>query len=274
MTVTDTSLSDQPILYWLIAHKGLIILGWLALFFLAERLAPAAPLPPEVRKADGRFGWRRLARNGALVVVNAGLSRLVVIPVSVFAATAGPDWRGDTLPFWASLVIDLVILDLFLYWWHRLNHEVPVLWRFHEVHHLDHRLDSTSAVRFHFGEVLLSACARGLVVWALDVSLVAVLLFEILVLVAAIFQHSNLRLPAWLEAPMTWVVVTPRHHWMHHHAVRRDTDSNYATVLTLWDRLFGSFNRGPRLPDMPIGVEGRAELPIWRLLVRPFTRPP
>ena len=167
---------------------------------------------------------------------------------------------------------DLVLLDFWIYWWHRANHELPWLWRFHQVHHLDELLDTTSAVRFHFGEVLLSALARGGAIILLAVPLTSVLLFEALLLIGTLFHHSDARLPPRLEAALARVIITPSIHWVHHHAVRADTDSNYGTIFSFWDPLFRSKSRTRRFLTMPIGVEGRRERPLLRLLVTPFER--
>ena len=255
-------LSDQALLTYKVAAIG----GWLALLFALERLLPAAARPI----ADGRFGWRRLGRNFGLFVLNIGLSPVLVVPVSALAASLALDWR----PAWWSglpgLVVDLLLLDLFLYWWHRANHAVPLLWRFHEVHHLDRFLDTSSALRFHFGEVALSAVARTAIIVPLGVPLSSVLVFETLVLMAALFHHSNLRLPKRFEGALSRVIITPSIHWVHHHAVRADTDSNYGTILSLWDRLFASRSPTPRRLDMPIGVEGEHDRGLPALLVRPL----
>jgi sterol desaturase/sphingolipid hydroxylase (fatty acid hydroxylase superfamily) len=138
------------------------------------------------------------------------------------------------------------------------------------VHHLDRFLDSSTALRFHFGEVALSAAARAAIVVLLDFPLVSILVFETLIAVAAIFHHSNLRLSPALEAALARIIVTPSIHWVHHHRVRPDTDSNYATVLSLWDGLYGSRSPTRRQPDMPIGVERREERPLAQLLISPF----
>ncbi|MGP1394830.1 MAG: sterol desaturase family protein [Inquilinaceae bacterium] len=251
-----------------LALKGAAIALWLALLFAAERLVPAAAPPP----GDGRFGWRRLGRNAGLWLVNVALSPLIVVPVSAWAALAAPGWRPDWWGGWPGLLLDLLLLDLWIYWWHRANHEWPFLWRFHEVHHLDHFLDTTSAVRFHFGEVLLSALVRAAIIVALDIPLVSVLVFEAVVLAAALFHHSNVRLPGRVERALSRVVVTPSIHWVHHHARRADTDSNYATVLSLWDPLFRTRSRTRRTMDMKIGVERLDERPLSGLLLRPFRR--
>ena len=254
------------------AAKAVAVGVWFAALLLAERLWPAAT-PPQAAHFPGGPGWRRLARNGGLWLINVGLSLAIVLPLTQFAAGLWPQ-LGSWRPAWWSglpgLALDLLLLDFLIYWWHRANHVVPLLWRFHEVHHRDEFLDASSAVRFHFGEVGLSALARAAIMIPLGLSLPAILAFETLVLISAIFPHSNLRLPPALERALSWIVVTPSIHWVHHHAVRADTDSNYATVLSLWDRLFASRSRHVRTPDMKIGVEGLAEENFGRLVALPF----
>ncbi len=251
----------------LVALKAIVIAAWFALLFAAERLAPAARVAPEAR------GWRRVGRNAGLFLVNTGLSPLVVLPLTVFAAAHAVDWRPDWWAGAGGLILDLLILDLWIYLWHRVSHRVPLLWRFHEVHHLDRHLDTTTAVRFHFGEVLISAVVRGAVIVLLGMPIASVLVFEVLVLLSSLFQHSNLRLPPWLERPLSIVLVTPSHHWVHHHAVRADTDSNYANTLSIWDRLFGTLSPTARWAEMPIGTQGRAERDLKGLLLRPLDPP-
>ena len=255
----------QDAVQLLLAWKSIAVLAWLALLFAAERLHPAIPLPAAVAHP-----WLRLAGNGVLWGLNAGLSVLVVVPLTAWATTVAPQWRPA---WWAGawgLALDLFVLDGFIYWWHRANHRAPFLWRFHSVHHLDRTLDTTSALRFHFGEVFLSALARAAVVIALAVPLASVLIFETVVLVATIVHHSNLRIAPRLERALSRAVVTPSIHWVHHHRVRADTDSNYSSVLSIWDRLFRSRSRTPRTADLEIGVEGREEQPVLGLIAAPF----
>lgn len=239
---------------------GLVLLALLA-FLVLERLFPMARIIG---------GARRVLRNLTLAVVNAGLSWAVVVPVSALAAGWAPDWRPLWWSGWPGLVIDLLLLDFWIYWWHRANHVLPFLWRFHEVHHLDETLDASSALRFHFGEVLISSLVRALVIFLLGLPLAHVVIFETLLAVATMFHHSNLRLPSWFERPLSLVLVTPSIHWVHHHARRADTDSNYSTVLSVWDRMFGSRSATARTPDMAIGVEGRRDRDIAGLLRKPF----
>jgi sterol desaturase/sphingolipid hydroxylase (fatty acid hydroxylase superfamily) len=246
-----------------LAGKSIVVAAWLAMLLAAERLCPA------VRRLGG---WARIGRNAGLWLVNVVLSPLVVLPVAAWAAGHAQAWRPDWLGGWSGLALDLLVLDGLLYWWHRANHEIPLLWRFHAIHHLDGFLDVSTALRFHFGEVLLSAAARAVVVVLLAVPFTSVVVFEVLLLAAAAFHHSNLRLPSAVERALARAVVTPSIHWVHHHAVRADTDSNYATVLSLWDPLFGSRSRTRRTPDMPIGTEGENDAGLPGLLLRPFRR--
>ena len=245
----------------ILQSKGALVLLALVVFLVLDRVFPVARMVG---------GLRRVAKNLSLAGFNAVLSWLVVVPVSAFAAQWALDWR----PLWWSggtgLVLDLLILDCWIYWWHRANHEFSVLWQFHEVHHLDEVLDASSALRFHFGEVFLSSLVRASVIFLLGVPLGSVVIFETLLAFSAIFHHSNVRLPPWFERPLSWIIVTPSIHWVHHHAIRADTDSNYSAGLSLWDRLFGSRSASRRTPEMPIGVEGRRDRGLAGLLKRPF----
>ena len=250
-------------LAFLLPYKGLVVFSALAIFLVLDRVVPAA-------RVIG--GLRRVLKNISLAGVNAVLSWAVVVPVSALAASHALDWRPEWWSGWTGLVLDLLILDCWIYWWHRANHELPFLWRFHEVHHLDEFLDASSALRFHFGEVFMSSLVRAVVIFLLGVPLLNVVIFETLLAVVAIFHHSNVRLPVWLERPLSFLIVTPSIHWVHHHAIRRDTDSNYSAFLSVWDRLFGSRSATRRTPDMPIGTEGLKDRGIGGLLARPFDR--
>jgi sterol desaturase/sphingolipid hydroxylase (fatty acid hydroxylase superfamily) len=246
-----------------VLFKTWIIAGWFASVFVAERLAPAAP-PPE--------GVARLVTNGALWLIVLLISPLIVLPLTAFAS-GHPIWmRPEIEPAWPLLVADIILLDCWTYWLHRAYHRVPVMWRLHEPHHLDEHLDSSSALRFHAGEVALSALLRMAPIALLAIPFGHVVIFETLLLAGAIFHHSNLRLPGRLERALSWVIVTPSIHWVHHHAIRRDTDSNYSGILSLWDRIFGTRSPTARAPEMKIGVEGLEDRAVFELLLRPFMK--
>ena len=242
--------------------KAFLVFGFLIAFLALGRIFPFAKVS----------GFRRIAKNLLLAVPNAILSPLVVVPVSALAALWALPWRPAWWSGGGGLALDLLLLDGWIYWWHRANHVVPVLWRFHEVHHLDEALDASSALRFHFGEVLLSCLARAAVIFVLAVPLSSVVVFEVVVALATIFHHSNYRVPPALESILSLVIVTPSIHWVHHHAQRSDTDSNYATFLSAWDHLFGSRSKTVRTPEMQVGVEGRHDGDLVELIARPFPR--
>ena len=246
--------------HFLLSKGGIIVLALVTLMVL-ERAFPMVQV---------RSHLNRLARNFSLAGFNALLGPFIVIPITVYAAGYALQWRPDWWVGWIGLALDLLILDCWIYGWHRLNHVVPFLWRFHEVHHLDENLDASSALRFHFGEVILSSLVRAVFILLLGMPLMSVVVFEILVTVAALFHHSNLKLPNKIDAVLSLIIVTPSLHFVHHHAVRGDTDSNYATILSVWDRVFASRNLVKFNNTMKIGVEGLSDVPILRLILRPF----
>lgn len=244
----------------LLFSKGAIVLSALIIAIVLEQIFPAVLL---------RAKLQRWIKNFSLASLNFIVGPLIVVPISAFAEGHAAVWRPD---FLTGILLDLLVLDLWIYFWHRANHRLPFLWRFHEVHHLDENLDATSALRFHFGEVALSSFVRAGLIFALAIPLRSVVVFETIVTVAAIFHHSNIKLPQRFEVIVSKLVVTPSIHFIHHHALRSDTDSNYATVLSLWDRLFRTCSKTQRSSDLKIGVEGMRDVPIVRLILRPFLK--
>lgn len=251
----------------LLATKLLIIAIWAVIWFALERVYPMAR-----RRFKGSEALRRWGKNGALFALNSLASPLIILPITAWVAGLALGWRPDAWSGLIGLLLDLLILDAFIYFWHRANHALPFLWRFHQIHHLDEDLDVTSAVRFHFGEVLLSALVRAGFILLMDMPLSSVLVFEILLLCASLFHHSNARLPAGFERILSFFVITPSLHWVHHHAKRADTDSNYGLFLSVWDRLFRSRSKTTRVPDLRIGVEKEQDLSLVGLILRPFKK--
>lgn len=249
----------------LVQFKALVAAALLLLLFVLERQHATDQWPAQ--------SWqrrRRLRNNLGLWLINVAASALIVLPLTALAAGHASQWRPEWWQGAAGLVLDIVLLDLAIFGWHVANHKLAPLWRFHRVHHEDEFLDVTSALRFHVGEVLLSACARAALIMLLGLPLASVLVFETLVLLAAGFHHSNLRLPPRLEQALSWVIVTPAIHWVHHHAIRAHTDSNYGTIFSCWDRLFRTRSAFARQIGMRIGVQGGSEQGIGKLLLQPF----
>jgi sterol desaturase/sphingolipid hydroxylase (fatty acid hydroxylase superfamily) len=167
-----------------------------------------------------------------------------------------------------------------IYWQHVLFHKVPVLWRLHRVHHADLEFDVTTALRFHPLEIILSMVIKFVIIALLGASAVAVLIFEVLLNAVAMFNHSNVKIPDWLDRVLRLVTVTPDMHRVHHSIHLQETNSNFGFNLPWWDWIFGTYRRQPRdgHTAMTIGLTDfrvRRELWIDRLLLQPFrTVPP
>lgn len=153
------------------------------------------------------------------------------------------------LPPWLAITVTLVSLDLLIYGQHRLMHKVSWLWRLHRVHHSDLVLDVTSAVRFHPLEILFSMALKIAAVLALGAAPVAVLAFEILLNGFAMFTHTNLAVPLWLDRALRWIVITPDMHRIHHSVLRDEQDTNFGFNVSWWDYLFRSYRAAPRQPQ-------------------------
>jgi sterol desaturase/sphingolipid hydroxylase (fatty acid hydroxylase superfamily) len=226
-----------------------------------------------------RCPWlRELAINIAFSAMAFGVSAAVVRPAIVSAI--GWSERRDlglvhllALPPLARGVVVFLWLDLTFYYWHRLNHQWPLLWRFHNVHHCDPDLGVSTSFRFHFGEVVLSTVFRVLQITAVGASLPAYAVYETAFQLNTLFHHSNVRLPIRLERRLNRLLVTPRMHGIHHSQVREETNSNYSVVLPWWDRLHRTLRLNVPQSRIVIGVPGYAEPgdnQFWPLLAMPF----
>ena len=214
------------------------------------------------------------AVNGIIVSI-ACASCYALSAQNEFAANLGL-LRGLELSVWIRIPLEIVLLDLVTYLLHRAYHVVPLLWRLHVVHHSDLDLDVSSASRFHTGEVLVSSVVKIGFVIVVGISPWGLVVFEAVMLACAQFQHANIRLPGRLESGLWWTFVPPAMHRIHHTPRREDTNSNYGTVLTVWDRLLGTLRRHPPDPGASFGVESLRDsqlLGVARLLKLPFTLP-
>lgn len=222
---------------------------------------------------------RRWVENLALATLNGGVLALVCYACFVMAAQRSAPWRFGPfeslgLPMPVRLLGEVLALDLLAYGLHRTYHAVPALWRFHRVHHSDVELDVTSASRFHLGEVAVSGAAKLATVALLGISPLGLVAFEIVMLLCAQFQHANVRVAPRVERALWWSLVPPAMHRIHHHPERADTDSNYGTILTLWDRALGTLRRRAGV-DTTFGIPGSLDAPprgVIRLLALPFRR--
>ena len=263
------------------SHEALIRLSaFIASFTLlvfAERRAPRRRRTFALRQ--------RWAGNLGLVAVDTIVLRAVpgisAVGVAALAHAQGWGLLGAivSLPTWLDVVVSVIVLDLAIYFQHRLFHAVPALWRLHRVHHTDPELDVTTGVRFHPAEMLLSLGFKAVVIAGLGPPVAAVVLFEVLLNAGSLFSHANLRLPGPVDGLLRALLVTPDMHRVHHSSDPVETDSNFGFTLSWWDRLFGTYRAQPRAGHdaMTIGVEGfaaHAVLGLHRLLIQPLLKEP
>lgn len=247
-----------------------ILVTLLAVLLITEALFPLR------RRIQSR--WRRIITNAAFSLPSLALARLALIPALVALSTRNQQWHLGIvqwlhLPAWAGFILGFLLLDYLLYVWHWMMHQFPFFWRFHLVHHTDQDLDVSTAIRFHFGEMLLSIPGRGAFVILSGVTPELVLVYEICFEAATSFQHSNWRLPGTADKILNLLLVTPRMHGIHHSIIKRERDTNYSTIFSFWDRLHRTLKMDVAQEDLSIGIPAHPEmLSITALLLLPFKK--
>lgn len=253
-----------------------VFLGVLGTMLLLEWLIPKRPssLPK----------WRRDASNLSISLINSLALRFLLPLLAVDAALLAEEkgWGLFNLPGAGNLIpgplvfaLSLLLLDLAIYAQHVVFHLVPALWRLHAMHHVDRDIDTTTGIRFHPLEILLSMGFKIALVFTLGIGPIAVIAFEVILNATAMFNHANIALPRTADRVLRALIVTPDMHRVHHSVIRRETDSNFGFNLSLWDRLFGTYRAEPEKghQGMEIGLaEHRGPEPariLWSLAL-PF----
>jgi len=223
---------------------------------------------------------QRWPYNILLVALNTLLMRLI-FPIFPIGVALWADLEGwglfniISLPAPLTIILAVVILDLAIYAQHVVFHQVPFLWRLHRMHHADTELDVTSGARFHPIEIALSLIIKMVLVALLGVPASSVILFEVILNGAAMFNHANINLPSGVDRVLRWILVTPDMHRVHHSEIVNETDSNFGFNLSCWDRIFGTYTAQPRRGHlgMTIGLpifRGSEEARLDKLLTQPF----
>lgn len=264
-----SSVRNQELPKWL---NAALIFGTMAAVAVFEMRRPLR------REREDKL--KRNVRNGAFSLMAAATVGLAEKPVTAPLALAVQRrnlglLKLATLPVWAEVALSVILLDYTLYLWHVLTHKVPFLWRFHRPHHVDLDLDASTALRFHFGELLLSVPWRAAQVLLIGVSPLALSLWQTLTLMEIMFHHSNIRLPLRQERLLCRLIVTPRMHGIHHSVVARETDSNWSTIFSWPDYLHGTIRLNVPQQAITIGVAGYqdpAQVTFRRILEMPFVR--
>ncbi len=261
----------KKIVFPVFDYIGSPLIGTLAVFFLIMETRH----PLRKRRVMRRH---RAQRNVGLATTAFVALRLLQIPAFVFVARWSATHKTGLLqrfsmPVWLHYFLAFLLQDYGSYTWHRLNHRLPFLWRFHNVHHIDLDLDVTTALRFHAGEILPGIFYRGAFVALSGATPLQVLVYEIVFEAATQFHHSNWKLPYPLERWLSYLIVTPRMHGIHHSIVRRETDSNYSVVFSFWDRLHRTVRLNVPQDEIDIGVPAYRdfeEQTVRNLLTLPF----
>lgn len=260
----------------ILSSEAQIRLGFfIAIFALMAIWEVVAP-----RRSRSFSRWARWPGNLGIVVLNTLVVR-ALFSVAAVGLAVSVEQRGwgllniVDLPPWLAFLLAVALLDLIIYLQHVVFHAVPVLWRLHRMHHTDLDLDVTSGARFHPIEIVLSMGIKMVAVVALGPPAVAVIVFEVVLNATAMFNHSNVSMPASVERVLRWVVVTPDMHRVHHSVLARETNSNFGFNLPWWDRLFGTYRAQPAAghAGMTIGLEefrSPGNLRLDRMLLQPF----
>jgi sterol desaturase/sphingolipid hydroxylase (fatty acid hydroxylase superfamily) len=265
--LADQTATASPIPGWL---SACVVAGTFLTLAILERRRPL--------RRTVEPGLQRTGRNLAIAAIGAIAVNLAETPIVMRAAAMVERRRFGLvkrlrLPLWLEVCAAVVLMDYTLYLWHILTHRVPALWRFHAVHHIDLDMDASTAIRFHFGELVLSTPWRVAQVVAIGTSPLALSIWQTGLLASILFHHSNLELPLDVERRLSRVVVTPRMHGIHHSAFRRETESNWSSGLSVWDRLHRTLRLNVPQLEITIGVsgfQGVDAVGLTKMLALPF----
>lgn len=249
-------------------------------------LAAIELLAPRLERDEmrGAMKSRRWMTNLAMVVLSS-LALRIVFPLAAVGTALWAQTNGYGLfpliglPLWAAGILAFIVLDFAVWLEHVVSHKWQWLWRIHRMHHADTGFDLTTALRFHPLEIVLSMFWKAAVIIALGAPPEAVLVFEIVLNGAAMFNHANIRLPKAADAVLRLLIVTPDMHRIHHSTDPRETDSNYGFNLAIWDRMFSTYTETPRRGNTGIEIglsewrDSRTARLGWALAL-PFRFPP
>jgi len=226
------------------------------------------------------LGWNRRLNNLALVSLDV-LAVRFLIPIATVTVAEISMARGWGLfnivdaGFWPSFVLSFLLMDLVIYGQHVITHKIPLLWRIHRLHHTDLDFDVTTALRFHPFEIILSMFVKFFFIALFGAPVVAVIVFEIILNISSMFNHSNIRIPVNIDRLLRFFIVTPDMHRVHHSPIKVETNSNYGFNIPWWDYIFSTYRAQPSAghTKMKIGLnefQGDKVVFLHWLLIQPF----
>ncbi len=225
-------------------HRSLLIVGGISFFWFLEGLFPLV-----------QFNYKKW--HHALPNFFFTLTTILINLSMAFLLLNTSDWTIDNnfgllqwipeLPLWGEVLVGVLLLDFVgAYLPHYIEHQIKPLWMIHLVHHSDPNVDTTTANRHHPLESVVRFLFTLLGVFILGTSIGIVMLYQALSLVSTQFNHANIRLPKKLDRWISYFLVSPDMHKIHHHFRLPYTDTNYGTIFSIWDRLFGTFSNYDR----------------------------
>ena len=262
-------MNGEKFFRWAGASLSLVVFGVLV------RQENRRPLRRSVESKLNRDG-RNLAVAGAAAVA----LQLTEVPIAnrLTKLVERKNWgllKILRLPRPLETILAIALMDYTLYVWHYLTHRVPFLWRFHLVHHVDLDLDASTALRFHFAELVISVSWRAAQILIIGISPASFAAWQMFLFPSILFHHSNVRLPVDFERKLQKFIVTPRMHGIHHSAVEQETNSNWSSVLTVWDRLHGTLKTDVAQNEITIGVpayQNPDAVVLMKILSMPFEK--
>ncbi|MBI1342030.1 MAG: sterol desaturase family protein [Terrimonas sp.] len=246
-----------------------IIIGIIALFFTLEQFLGGQ----FTFKKRGQHFFQNFLFMVVFVLLNILWATVLIVCIEWLNNHEIGLFYSIELPVWAKLILGVVLFDFVTYWFHRMAHNVPLLWRFHRVHHSDTTMDSSTYFRGHPVEIFLWFSVSNIVaagIFGLD--LYSLGLYTLAVTPFLVIEHSNLRFPKWIDKTFGLIFTTPNIHKVHHEQDQQYTDSNYSDIFIVWDRLFGTFKHKP-VEEIKFGLaefDEEKKQGFWYLLISPF----
>jgi sterol desaturase/sphingolipid hydroxylase (fatty acid hydroxylase superfamily) len=221
------------------SHRSLILVGGIAFFWMVEYAVPLF-----------HFKYNKIKHAGINIFFT--ITSIIVNFALAFILLKSADWAVQNhfgilqwlpqMPLWAFTIVGLLLLDLIGAWFvHWTEHKVKWMWKFHLVHHSDTNVDTTSANRHHPGESVFRFIFTTMGIVIAGAPMWMVFMYQAISVLLSQFNHANIVIPKWFDNAMSWVLVSPDMHKVHHHYVLPYTDSNYGNIFSIWDRIFGTY---------------------------------